>query len=126
VTREPFGLTIAPFSAHTLELRPRRGTGRRSGRHDVTVDNRGNARLDVRLEALDDGVARCTFAPPLLDLRPGERHRLRGAGERRRDLPPARLDPVVGDPGARRRDRPDRLPDRLGGLTQTPAGTSGG
>ena len=73
-TREPFTLTIAAFAAHTLEVRPRRSTGRRSGRHEVTVHNRGNKRLDARLEAVDDdGAGRYAFAPPLLDLRPGER-----------------------------------------------------
>jgi hypothetical protein len=73
VVRAPLTLTIGSFSAHGLELRPRRSSGRRSGRHEVTVHNRGNARLDVRLEAVDDeGVGRFAFAPPLLDLRPGE------------------------------------------------------
>ncbi len=74
VTREPFALTIGAFSAHAVELRPRRSSGRLRGRHEVTVHNRGNSRLDARLEAVDDdGVGRFAFAPPLLDLRPGER-----------------------------------------------------
>lgn len=73
VTREPFTLTVARFSAHTLDVRPRRSTGRRAGHHAVTVHNRGNSRLDARLEAFDDdGAGRYAFEPPLLDLRPGE------------------------------------------------------
>ena len=74
VTHEPFALTIGAFSAHALELHPRRSSGRLRGRHEITLHNRGNSRLDARLEALDDdGVGRFAFAPPLLDLRPGER-----------------------------------------------------
>jgi len=73
VTREPFALAIAAFSAHAVELRPRRSSGRRAGHHEVTVRNRGNTDLNARLEAVDDdGVARPRFAPPLLDLGPGE------------------------------------------------------
>ena len=69
----PLASLGAAFSAHAVELRPRRSSGRRAGHHEVTVRNRGNTHLDARLEAVDDdGVARPHFAPPLLDLGPGE------------------------------------------------------
>jgi hypothetical protein len=71
--RAPFSLAIAPFHSQETALRPQRSTGRRRGRHTVTVANQGNARLDARLEGADqDGDLRFAFAPPLLDLRPGE------------------------------------------------------
>ncbi len=76
--RATCSLSIAPFQAHATTLHPERSTGRRRARHTVTVANQGNARLDARLEGTDrDGEVRFAFAPPLLDLRPGEQRESR-------------------------------------------------
>jgi len=52
-TVEESTLTVGSFQELTAELVPRTSRGRRSGRHEVAVDNRGNTPLRVRLRGTD-------------------------------------------------------------------------
>ncbi|MFB8228805.1 hypothetical protein [Cellulosimicrobium sp. NPDC055967] len=54
---------VLPFLDTTAELVPRTTHGRRSGRHQVAVDNRGNAPVTVLL-ACADGTDELTFRVP--------------------------------------------------------------
>jgi hypothetical protein len=54
------------------ELVPSASQGRKRGKHDVAVDNRGNARLPVSLQAFDEeDFLRFELDPPQLDTSPG-------------------------------------------------------
>lgn len=47
-------LTVAPLAEVTAELLPRTSQGRRKGRHELAVDNRGNDRLNADVLVYDD------------------------------------------------------------------------
>ena len=65
-------LDVAVFLVATGELIPRTSHGSRRGRHDLAVDNRGNARTTATLEGVDpDRLVRFEFDPPTLPMDPG-------------------------------------------------------
>jgi len=65
-------LQVGSFLAPGAELIPRTSHGSRVGRHDLAIDNRGNARMETALEGLDpDRVVRFDFDPPTLSVEPG-------------------------------------------------------
>jgi hypothetical protein len=55
---------VLPFLHVTAELIPRMSAGRRGGRHQVAVDNRGNAPVAVAFEATDPADALLTRVRP--------------------------------------------------------------
>jgi len=64
---------VLPFLDTTAELLPRTSQGRRYGRHQVAVDNRGNVPVTAVLTATDPtGQLRGTVTPPGLTVNPGE------------------------------------------------------
>lgn len=62
-------LEVAPFVDAIASLRPHTSSGR-SGRHRLSIENRGNAPLAARVEARGDDVA-VRVQPEQLDLGPG-------------------------------------------------------
>ncbi|MFF5565178.1 hypothetical protein ACFY7Z_30450 [Streptomyces sp. NPDC012623] len=65
-------VTVAPFTEVTSELVPRGSSGARRGRHQVAVDNRGNAPVTVRLTGhTGTERARVEFTAPELVIPPG-------------------------------------------------------
>ncbi len=66
-------LRVAAAAALDAQLRPSRATGRRA-RYTVQLRNRGNAAIDVDVDAYDSEEG-CDFAfkPPLAQLKPGQR-----------------------------------------------------
>jgi hypothetical protein len=63
---------VGPFTDTFAELIPRTSRGRRRARHDLAVDNRGNARVNATLSAVDpDGLLRFELSPPALVAEPG-------------------------------------------------------
>lgn len=65
-------VTVAPFTEVTSELVPRGSTGARRGRHQLAVDNRGNAPVTVQLSARTGSErARVDFAAKELVIPPG-------------------------------------------------------
>ncbi|MFF2007860.1 hypothetical protein ACFVWY_02155 [Streptomyces sp. NPDC058195] len=65
-------VTVLPFVETTAELVPRSSHGAWSGRHQLAVDNRGNAPLTVRLGAQSGTErARVSFAAQSLRIEPG-------------------------------------------------------
>jgi len=64
---------VAAAAALDAQLRPSRATGRRA-RYTVQLRNRGNAAIDVDVDAYDSEEG-CDFAfkPPLAQLKPGQR-----------------------------------------------------
>ncbi len=66
-------LRVAAAAALDVQLRPSRATGRRA-RYTVQLRNRGNAAIDVDVDAYDSEEG-CDFAfkPPLAQLKPGQR-----------------------------------------------------
>ncbi len=70
-------LDVAPFSEVAAELSPQtsRSRGRRAGKHQLALDNRGNVPVDVRLfGGDDDGNVTVDIRPPVLTLQPGTAH----------------------------------------------------
>jgi len=66
-------LRVEPFYETTAELIPRTSTGRRRGRHEVAVDNRGNVPIEVGLSGADpDGNLAVTPEPERLVVPPGQ------------------------------------------------------
>jgi hypothetical protein len=64
---------VAPFTEMNAELVPHTSTGRRKGRHEVAVDNRGNVPIEVGLAGADpDGKLAITPAPNVLVVPPGQ------------------------------------------------------
>ncbi|MFC9754303.1 hypothetical protein [Streptomyces sp. NPDC056921] len=65
-------VTVLPFTETTAELVPRSSHGAWRGRHQLAVDNRGNAPLTVRLGAQSGTErARVSFAADTLVIAPG-------------------------------------------------------
>lgn len=65
-------LEIAPFAESGAELVPRNSSARRTARHEVAVDNRGNAPLTVQLRAYDaDELLAFDVRPDRLEVPPG-------------------------------------------------------
>jgi len=65
-------LTIGTFVDVFAELVPRTSRGRRSGRHQLALDNHGNSRVNAVLGATDpNGLLLFRFAPPALAGDPG-------------------------------------------------------
>jgi len=52
-TAEEGVVEVAPFHDLAAELIPRTSRGRRQGRHQLAIDNRGNTTVDLRLSAAD-------------------------------------------------------------------------
>jgi hypothetical protein len=68
-------ITIGPFSQTTAEIVPQTSRGSRGGRHEVIVENRGNAALDVLVGAADpDRLVDFAVQPDRLVIGPGERN----------------------------------------------------
>jgi hypothetical protein len=86
----PFGVSVRPRQPDALgvteegivevgeytdtdaELLPRNSTGRFSGRHDLTLSNSGNGRVEAEVTAADaDDLLRFTYSPGLLGLPAG-------------------------------------------------------
>lgn len=64
---------IHPFSETTAEILPRTSRGRRSAKHEVAIDNRGNTPLKVGVNGTDpDGALAFQARPPTLAVPPGE------------------------------------------------------
>lgn len=65
-------LVVAPFDELVTELVPRTSRGRRTGRHELILDNNGNHATTVEILAADpDRLLEFRVAPPTLDLAPG-------------------------------------------------------
>jgi hypothetical protein len=65
-------LEVGSFSDLSAELVPRTARGRRSARHEVALDNRGNASTSVTLEAIDpDEQMGFEIDPAVVDSAPG-------------------------------------------------------
>lgn len=65
-------IDVGTFFDVGAELIPQASQGRKRGRHEVAVDNRGNARLPVSLDAFDDDdFLDFDLDPPRLDTAPG-------------------------------------------------------
>ncbi|RDG30292.1 COG1470 family protein [Streptomyces corynorhini] len=65
-------VAVAPFTEVTAELVPRGSSGARRGRHQLAVDNRGNAPVTVRLSGhTGTERARVEFGTPELVIPPG-------------------------------------------------------
>ncbi|MEV7427460.1 MULTISPECIES: COG1470 family protein [unclassified Streptomyces] len=65
-------VTVAPFTEVTSELVPRGSSGARRGRHQLAVDNRGNAPVTVQLTGRTGTErARVEFTAPELVIPPG-------------------------------------------------------
>jgi hypothetical protein len=64
---------VLPFTETTAEIRPRTSAARRSARHLVAVDNRGNVALQVAITGTDpDDAVRVTARPATLPVGPGQ------------------------------------------------------
>jgi len=69
---EEGNVDVVPFVELSAELVPHTSHGRRSGTHEVAVDNRGNAAVEVALAAADpDSALRFRFSQPVLNAAPG-------------------------------------------------------
>jgi hypothetical protein len=67
-------VTVGPFTDAAAEIVPATSRGGRSGRHEVLVDNRGNAPLEVVVGAVDpDRLVDFQVTPDRFVLGPGER-----------------------------------------------------
>ncbi len=63
---------VAMFTEVAVEMQPEIGHGRRAGRFEVAVDNRGNVAMPVRLSGTDaEQVLDFDFSPPIVDCGPG-------------------------------------------------------
>lgn len=66
-------LEIEPFSDLFAELIPRTSRGGRGAKHDLALDNRGNARVNAELQADDpDRLLKFDLRPPALVAEPGQ------------------------------------------------------
>jgi hypothetical protein len=64
---------VHPFAETTAEILPRTSRGRRSAKHEIAIDNRGNTPLKVGVNGTDpDGALVFTARPPTLAVPPGE------------------------------------------------------
>ncbi len=67
-------VTIGSFSQTTAEIVPQTSRGSRGGRHEVIIENRGNAALDAVIGAADpDRLVDFEVRPDRLVIGPGER-----------------------------------------------------
>ncbi len=65
-------IDVLAFDDRTAELIPRTSKGKRSAAHDLAVDNRGNAPINVGFAGLDpEGTLLFEFEPPHLSVEPG-------------------------------------------------------
>ncbi len=74
---EEGALDVAPFEEIAAELAPQtsRARGRRAGRHQLAIDNRGNVPTEVRLlGGDDDGAVTVDVRPAVVTLQPGTAH----------------------------------------------------
>ena len=63
---------VAPFFELSAEILPRTSRGSFSGKHQLAVDNRGNAKINAMLEAFDpDELLRLDIRPPAIVGEPG-------------------------------------------------------
>jgi hypothetical protein len=73
-TVEEGRVTVGPFTQTSAEIVPQTSRGSRGGRHEVIVENRGNAPLDVIVGAADpDRLIDFAVLPDRLVIGPGER-----------------------------------------------------
>lgn len=64
---------IHPYAETTAEILPRTSRGRTSSKHEIAIDNRGNAPLKVGVNGTDpDGALEFSARPPTLSVPPGE------------------------------------------------------
>jgi hypothetical protein len=67
-------VTVGPYTQTTAEIVPATSRGSRGGRHEVIVENRGNAPVDVVVGAVDpDRLIDFQVSPDRLVIGPGER-----------------------------------------------------
>lgn len=67
-------VTLGPFTDAAAEIVPQTSRGSRSGRHEVLIDNRGNAPVEVVVVAADpDRLVDFQVRPDRLVIGPGER-----------------------------------------------------
>ena len=67
-------VTLNPFTDATAEIVPATSRGSKTGRHDVLVDNNGNAPVEVVVGAVDpDRLVDFQVQPDRLVIGPGER-----------------------------------------------------
>lgn len=65
-------IEVRTFLDTFAELLPRTSRGRRSARYELAVDNRGNARINARLSAVDpDELLSFALSPPAVVVEPG-------------------------------------------------------
>lgn len=65
-------IDVGRFFDVGAELVPQASQGRKRGKHDVAVDNRGNSRLPITLQAFDENdFLRFELNPPELETAPG-------------------------------------------------------
>jgi hypothetical protein len=65
-------VTVEAFDERTVELIPHTSRGRRAARHDIALDNRGNARVAPSFGGVDpNDEIRFDFVPPALSVDPG-------------------------------------------------------
>jgi hypothetical protein len=63
---------VAPFSDLTVELVPSRSRGRRGGKHQLAVDNKGNRPVNAEVVAVDpENELQIRVDPPVLIAEPG-------------------------------------------------------
>lgn len=68
-------ITVGRFADRTVELYPLTARGRRKGRFEIAVDNRGNAPIDVELAGSDpENTCAYQFATHALRVEPGTAH----------------------------------------------------
>ena len=68
-------ITVGQFADRTVELYPLTARGRRKGRFEVAVDNRGNSPIHVEFAGSDpENACRYDFAQPSLVVAPGTAH----------------------------------------------------
>jgi beta-lactam-binding protein with PASTA domain len=73
VAAAPATVVITPYQQLACELRPERASGKLKARFALTVRNRANSAVDVRVDGTDaDGECRFRFAEPSITVRPGQ------------------------------------------------------
>ena len=113
---------VGRFSELDVELVPAVGRGRRRGRFDLAVDNRGNVALPVRLSGSDEGrLLAFAFRPARVEAAPGTAHfaKIRVAPSTRiwKGAPKAHPFQLLVEP-----DAPAPLPVADGDVTDEQAG----
>lgn len=68
-------ITVEPFDEREVELSPRTARGRRASRHELVLDNKGNAQCNLRLSGVDPEAAlEYRFSPAGVSAAPGTAH----------------------------------------------------